>query len=99
MVEDATAGGGPADDLDTLSTEELRQRAFALARRRRDLGFLWDLFTHVPRHHDEGHDGWLGSLTVSFEDAASLWREVTGHRYGEAEPVVRAKFIDYLRDA
>lgn len=90
------AGQDQLGDLEGLSTEELRQRAFALARQRRDVGFLWDLFTHVPHAREELHDGWIGSLTANVEDVIALWREATAHRYGEAEPLVRAKFIDYL---
>jgi hypothetical protein len=83
-------------ELDALSTEELRERAFARARKQRDVGFFWDLFTHVPHGQDEPQDGWLGSLAASVDDAVALWREVTDHDYGEAEPLVRAAFIDYL---
>ena len=84
------------DELDALSTEDLRQRAFAKAREHRDVGFFWDLFTHVPHGNDEMQDGWLGSFASTVDDAVALWRETTDHDYGEAEPLVRAKFIDYL---
>jgi hypothetical protein len=83
-------------ELDALSTEELRQRAFALARQRHDLGFFWDLFTHVPHGGEDDHDGWLGSFAANVDDAVGLWHEVTDHDYGESEPLVRAAFIDYL---
>lgn len=83
-------------ELDALSTEELRQRAFALARQRHDVAFFWHLFTHVPHGRDDSHDGWLGSLAATVEDAVGLWHEVTAHQYGESEPLVRAAFIDYL---
>ena len=84
------------DELDALSTDELRERAFALARERRDVKFFWDLFQHVPHGHEDSHDGWLGSLAATIDDAVALWNEVTGHDYGKAEPLVRAAFIDYL---
>jgi hypothetical protein len=83
-------------ELDALPTEELRHRAFALARERRDVGFFWNLFTHVPHGNEETQDGWLGSFAASVDDAVALWREVTDHDYGAAEPIVRAAFIDYL---
>ena len=86
-------------ELDALSTEELRHRAFALARERRDVGFFWELFTHVPHGADETQDGWLGSLAATVDDAVALWREATNHDYGQAEPIVRAAFIDYLLKA
>ena len=83
-------------ELDALSTEQLRERAFAVARRRHDVAFFWSLFTHVPHGHEDSHDGWLGSLAATLDDAVALWRETTAHEYGEAEPLVRAAFIDYL---
>lgn len=83
-------------DLDSLSTDELRDRAFAIARERRDVRFFWDLFTHVPHGHEDSHDGWLGSLAATVDDAIGLWNEVAGHDYGDAEPLLRAAFIDYL---
>ncbi|MBX6355456.1 MAG: hypothetical protein IRZ05_06305 [Micromonosporaceae bacterium] len=84
-------------ELDALSTEELRRRAFALARERRDVGFFWSVLRHLPHADDaEELDGSLGSYGASVDDAVALWRELTGHGYGEAEPLLRAAFIDYL---
>jgi hypothetical protein len=84
------------EQLDALPTDELRDRAFALARQRRDIKFFWDLFKHVTRSDDDTQDGWIGSLDATIDDAVALWREATGHHYGENEPLVRAAFIDYL---
>ena len=83
------------DRLAILSTEELRERAFALARRRRDVHFFWDLFKRLPHAEGEGPDGSLG-IQSTVDEAVALWREFTGHAYGEEEPLVRAAFIDYL---
>jgi hypothetical protein len=68
-------------ELDALPTEELRERAFAKARQHRDLGFFWSVFKHLP----------------DSDEAVALWRELTGHGYGEQEPLLRAAFIDYLQ--
>jgi hypothetical protein len=95
-VRQAAGDGARLAELDALSTEDLRQRAFAAARERHDLGFFWDLFTHIPHGNEDTQDGWLGSFASTIDDAAALWREVTDHDYGDAEPIVRAKFIDYL---
>jgi hypothetical protein len=83
-------------ELDALPTEELRERAFSLARQRRDVKFFWDLFTHVTVSDKDTQDGWLGSLDATIDDVVALWREATGHQYGEAEPLIRASFIDYI---
>jgi hypothetical protein len=82
------------DELDALPTEELRERAFDIAQKRRDVSFFWRLFEHLPTPGD-GSDGALG-LQSSVEDAVALWRESTGHGYGDQEPLIRAAFIDYL---
>lgn len=85
-------------ELDALPTEELRERAFALARRRLDVGFFWDVIKHLPRADEtEQLDASLGAVGASIDDAVALWREFTGHSgYGESEPLLRAAFIDYL---
>jgi hypothetical protein len=82
------------DELDALPTEELRERAFDVAQKRRDVSFFWRLFEHL-RTPGRGADGSLG-LESSVEDAVALWRESTGHGYGDQEPLIRAAFIDYL---
>ncbi len=85
-------------ELDALPTEELRERAFALARERRDLSFFWSLVKHLPHADDaEGLDASLGAYGASIDEAFALWRELTGHGYGDSEPLVRAAFIEYLR--
>jgi hypothetical protein len=81
-------------ELDQLSTEELRERAFDRARDRRDLRFFWSLFEHLPVSGD-GTDGSLG-IQSTVDDAIALWKESTGHEYGDREPLIRAVFIDYL---
>ena len=81
-------------ELDGLSTEELREQAFDRARERRDVSFFWTLFRHL-RVTDDGSDGALG-IQTSVDDAVALWKESTGHEYGDREPLIRAAFIDYL---
>ncbi len=89
----------PAPDrgLDALTTEDLRHRAFTLAAHRRDVAFFWSVFKHLP-HADETEelDGSIGNIGASVSDAVALWREFTGHGYGDAEPLLRAAFIDYI---
>jgi hypothetical protein len=85
-------------ELDELPTEELRERAFELARERHDAAFFWSVLRHLPHADDaESLDGSLGSFGASVDDAVALWREFSGHGYGESEPLLRAAFIDYLR--
>lgn len=84
-------------ELDALSTEELRQLAFGTARERHDLSFFWSVLQHLPHADDaEALDTSMGAYAASVDDAVALWRELTGHGYAEAEPLLRAAFIDYL---
>ncbi|MFV2086916.1 hypothetical protein [Micromonospora sp. LOL_021] len=85
------------EELDQLSTEQLREQAFELARQRKDLGFFWSITQRLSRADDASElDGAPNSIGPTVEDAVALWREFTGHEYGESEPLLRAAFIDYL---
>lgn len=87
--------------LDELSTRELRERAFARARQRHDLGFYWDVVRHLPHAPEaEEVDGSLGSIGAAIDSVTALWHELTGQDtdYGVSEPLLRAKFIDYLTE-
>lgn len=83
--------------LDALPTEELRERAFSRARRHGDIGFFWDLIQRLPSAREtESNDESLGTVGSTIEEAVGFWRELTGHGYGNSEPLIRAAFIDYL---
>jgi len=85
-------------DLDALSTEELRERAFTRARERRDVGFFWSVFKHLPDSDEASAlDGAPNSVGPTVDEFVALWRELTGHGYAEKEPLLRAAFIDYLQ--
>ena len=85
-------------ELDALSTEELRERAFALARERRDLRFFWSVLRHLPNADEAAIlDGAPNTVGPTVDEAVALWRELTGHGYEETAPLLRAAFIDYLR--
>lgn len=85
------------EELDALPTEELRERAFARARERRDVRFFWSVLRHLPNADEaEALDGSPNSVGPTVDEAVALWREFTGHGYEESEPLLRAAFIDYL---
>lgn len=85
-------------ELDALPTEELRERAFAKARERRDLKFFWSVVNHLPDADEAAAlDGAPNTVGPTIEEAVALWRELSGHGYGEQEPLLRAAFIDYLQ--
>ena len=85
-------------DLDALTTEDLRHRAFTLAAHHGDVQFFWSVFKHLPHADEYGDlDGSIGNIGSEVSDAVALWREFTGHGLGDAEPLLRAKFIDYIQ--
>ncbi|WP_127498712.1 hypothetical protein [Actinoplanes solisilvae] len=85
-------------ELDALPTEELRERSFSLARERRDVSFFWSVFKHLPDSEEASQlDGAPNSIGPIVDEAVALWRELEGHMLEETEPLLRAKFIDYLQ--
>lgn len=93
----------PADgrfaELEALPTEELRQRAVELAKRRHDIGFFWDLVKHFPAATDQANtaDASAGGTFETLQEAVELVREWRTGDYGDREPLLRARFLDYLR--
>lgn len=86
--------------LDSLSTDALRERAFAQAEHRRDVGFFWDLVKHLRGSEDFGSDdGSGGGLGESVTGLVELVSELLGRHDGSLEPLLRARYIDYLRSA
>jgi hypothetical protein len=86
-----------ASALDELSTDELRSRAFERAEHRHDVGFFWDLLTHLRAAPElAGEDASSGNITGGVAELVELIREFLGRDLGEQEPLVRARFIDYL---
>ncbi|WP_415645618.1 hypothetical protein, partial [Stackebrandtia soli] len=70
-----------------------------LARKRHDLRFFWGIVGHLPHAPEaEQVDGSLGSLGPAIDSVIELWHELTAENtdYGEAEPLLRATFIDYI---
>ena len=86
-----------ADDLDALSTEELRRRAFHHAEHHADVGFFWDLIRHLPSAADLEGDGSLGDVSGGISETVELVRELLGKDLGDHEPMLRARYLDYLR--
>jgi hypothetical protein len=87
-----------ADELDALPTEELRQRAFHRAERHGDIGFFWDLIKHLPSAAEfETDDGSSGGVTGGITELVAIVRELMGKDLGDYEPLLRARFIDYLQ--
>lgn len=83
--------------LDALSTSDLRERAFNKADHARDIGFFWDLVKHMGASEAMGSDdGSAGGLGEGIGGAVDLVRELLGHHEESMEPMLRARYIDYL---
>ena len=87
------------EDLDALSTDELRARALEKAESTRDIGFVWEIARHTRGSRAiAGEDGSSGAITGSVAEAVHVVRELLGKEpLGEDEPLLRARFLDYLR--
>lgn len=84
-------------DLDALTTEELRHRAFEKARTDRDVGFVWDVVKHLRSTRGiASGDASAGAITGSVSEVVEIARELMGKDLGDDEPLLRAKFLDYL---
>ena len=85
-------------NLDDLSTDELRERALAKAEADHDRGFVWDRVKHTRGATAiAGEDGSAGGITGSISEAVHVYREIKGKEpLGEDEPLLRARFLDYL---
>jgi hypothetical protein len=86
-------------ELDQLSTEDLRERAFARAEHAHDVSFFWDLITHLRASEEfAADDASAGSIGEGINDVIFGVRELLGrHHEGPQEPLLRARYIAYLR--
>ena len=86
--------------LEDLPYGELRDRAFAVAAQRRDLGFFMDLLSHTSALNAVATEGGsLGDIGGSISESINAARQVFGDDgVGELEPLFRARFATYLRE-
>jgi hypothetical protein len=84
--------------LDALTTSELRERAFTKAEHSHDIGFFWDLVKHLGASEAIGSDdGSAGGLGEGIGGAIGLVRDLLGRHEEASEPMLRARYIDYLK--
>ena len=82
------------EELEALSTEELRDRAFDLARKRLDARFFWELLEAVPAvEAAAGHEHEAEEDILSFSArVADLIKPDTDEEADAFRPI----YIDYL---
>ena len=89
------AGMSAPENLDQLSTRELHDRAFSLARRHLDVGFFWRLLEAVPAAEAAaGHIEEAKADVLSF--AQRVEDAVNPDTVEEAE-AFRPIYIEYLK--
>jgi hypothetical protein len=93
-MADVTPEGGKQDDLSTLSSKELHDRAMELAKERHDVGFLWDLLRAIPAA--AAATGEVDRAEFDLFHGLSLLREFTHAGEGEVADALRPFYIDYL---
>jgi hypothetical protein len=83
------------EELDALTTDELRHRAFRLARERHDLKFFWELMRMIPAA-DEA-EGRPDKLATEVESVRTWLNDflTPDHELLEA---MRPVFVDYLKN-
>ncbi len=94
----ARENDGMTEDLFSLSTDELRARALSKAEHDHDAGFVWEVVKHLRGARAiAAEDGSSGAITGTITEAVSIVQELRGKApLGEDEPLLRARFLDYL---
>ena len=85
------------EDLERLDTDELRERAVELARKRWDVSYLWKLVEHIPSAEalaGRPAAGQAGVHTVSALFSQLIAEFEGDHQLREA---LRPLLLDYLR--
>jgi hypothetical protein len=84
-------------DLDALGTDELRERAVELARRKWDLRFFWKLLGLIP-----AAEAIAGNREASEASVAQLsgfvYEALSVENDPEVQEALRPVYIDYLRE-
>ncbi|UGT38734.1 hypothetical protein LTV02_21685 [Nocardia yamanashiensis] len=81
-------------DLETLSTKELHDRAVKLAVRRGDVKFLWELLKSIPAA--EAAAGDIGESEADIKYVLPMLDDYAHAGEGEIGEVLRPMYVDYL---
>ena len=84
-----------ADELDTLSTEELHDRAVARAERHLDVRFFWRLLEAIPGAQAVAGDTGEAEYDVQF--SKGLISDAMRSGEGQLGEALRPLFLEYLR--
>jgi hypothetical protein len=81
------------DDLATMTSRNLQDRAIGTARAERDLDWLWHLLRSIP-----AAEGEVGDLEDSGMDVASTVSAINGYTRADRDlpDTLRSQYVDYL---
>ncbi len=82
------------EELETLSSKELHDRAFSEAKRHADVGFFWNLLKSIPAAEVAA-----GEEAEAEQDVMSMrghLNDLTNSGEGELADALRPLYIDYL---
>ncbi len=82
------------DELESLSAQELHDRAVHYAVHHGDLGFLWELLTLIPAA--EASAGNEDQTTNDLSRVSALLSDAMASGHGELGEALRPFYIDYL---
>ncbi|MGH2806123.1 MAG: hypothetical protein ACRDKT_02485 [Actinomycetota bacterium] len=82
------------EELELLTTKELHDRSFALARRRLDAGFFWNLLKAIPAA--EAAAGHLGEAEQDVMSLAMRVEDLVNPDTPEEADSLRPIYVDYL---
>jgi hypothetical protein len=84
------------DDLETLSTKELHERAIETARRHLDVGFLWKLVKALPVAEEVVGDDERSKVDIM--RPLALINDFMDAGEGDLGEALRPLYVDYLAE-
>jgi hypothetical protein len=82
------------EELQTLSSHELHDRAVHLAMRRMDIGFLWELLRELPA--SEAARGRTDLATADVTHVSAMISDALASGEGEIADSLRPLYLSYL---
>ena len=82
------------EELETLSSKELHDRAFSEAKRHADVGFFWNLLKSIP-----AAEAAIGEEEEAEQDVMTLrgrLNDLTHSGEGELADALRPLYVEYL---
>jgi len=81
------------EDLETMTSRDLQDRAIGTAKAEGDLDWLWHLLRSIPTAEDE-----VGDLENSGMDMPSTVSAINGYTRADRElpDTLRSQYVDYL---